>query len=93
MEFRQLRYYKAVVEVLSFSAAARQLDVAQSAISRQIKALERALGVRLLDRSRSHVRLTPAGAAFYHDARHLLQSADVAVRHAREVARENRGVR
>ncbi len=92
MELRQLRYYKAVVEHLSFSGAARRLDVSQSAISRQIKSLEDDLGTQLLERSKSHVALTTVGEAFYRDVCWLLTEADIAVEHVRTVAR-NRGIR
>lgn len=88
-----MRYYTAVVELLSFSAAARRLNIAQSAISRQIKALEQELGIQLLDRSRSHVALTIAGESFYHDVRRLLTDVDLAAAHARRIARERKGRR
>lgn len=90
MELRQLRYYCAVAELLSFSAAARRLKVAQPAVSRQIKALENEIGTKLLDRSRSHVARTRAGEAFYYEVRRLLHDAEVAVNHAREIARERK---
>ncbi len=90
MELRQLGYYRAVAELLSFSAAARKLGVAQSAVSRQIKALEGEIGAKLFDRSRSHVALTRTGEAFYHEVRRLLDEADVVVSHAREVARQRK---
>ncbi len=48
MELRHLRYFQAVAETLSFSHAAERLRIAQSAVSRQIAALEQELGVQML---------------------------------------------
>ena len=63
MELRHLRYFQAVAEELSFSGAAKRLHVAQPALSRAVKQLEHTLGTQVLERTRHHVRLTPAGAA------------------------------
>jgi DNA-binding transcriptional LysR family regulator len=87
MELRQLRYFKAVAELLSFSRASEQLHVAQSALSRQIQSLEHDIGGMLLDRDRSRVALTDAGKAFYAHAVKLLLHADIAVTEVRQIAR------
>jgi DNA-binding transcriptional LysR family regulator len=79
MELRQLRYFVAVAEHLSFSRAARQLHLAQQSLSQQIGALERGLGVRLFDRDTRGTRLTGAGQEFLPAARAVLASADDAV--------------
>jgi len=91
MELRQLRYYNAVAELLNFSRAAERLRVAQSALSRQIQALEDEVGAKLLDRDRVHVSLTDAGKAFYARTCKLLLQVDVAVTEARQVARGSQG--
>ena len=54
-----------VVETGSFSAAARDLDLGQPAVSKTIAALEERLGARLLVRSTRHLSATDAGMAFY----------------------------
>jgi len=84
MDFRQLRYFVAVAEALSFSEAARRLHVSQPPLSVQIKALEDELGSPLLERSRHHVALTPAGELFLDKARAALANLD----QAREVVKQ-----
>ncbi|MEV4636516.1 LysR family transcriptional regulator [Actinoplanes sp. NPDC049548] len=61
VELRNLRAFETVARTLSVTQAARELHYAQSSISDQIQALERELGVELLDRSQRRLRLTPQG--------------------------------
>src|SRR5262249_45129151 len=60
-ELRRLRYFLAVADTLNFTRAAERLHVAQPALSRQIRLLERDLGVQLLHRSTHDVSLTEVG--------------------------------
>ncbi|MFL6073605.1 MAG: LysR substrate-binding domain-containing protein [Mycobacteriales bacterium] len=87
MDLRRLRYFQAVACQLHFGRAAEALHIAQPALSQQIRALERELGVELLDRDRRHVRLTPAGRALLEEANELLARADRAVEKTRLAAR------
>ncbi len=61
MELRQLRYFAAVATMGSFSRASVHLHIAQSALSRQIQALEEEIGVALIIRSKQGLQLTEAG--------------------------------
>ncbi|MFE4411302.1 LysR family transcriptional regulator [Streptomyces sp. NPDC056821] len=79
MEFRTLRYFVAVAEAESVSAAAEQVSITQPALSRQMKELERELKVVLFDRRAGRLRLSAAGKQFLGHARDVLHSADVAL--------------
>ena len=63
---RQIRYFQAVVRNNSFSEAAEECYVSQSAISQQIQALERELSFDLLERKNPKFTLTPAGEYFFY---------------------------
>lgn len=75
-----LRVLREVAERGSFSAAARSLGYTQSAVSRQIAALESAAGRRLFERGREGVRLTPAGGRLLTRATTVLAELDAARR-------------
>lgn len=62
---RQIQYFHSVVENNSFSLAAEECNISQSAISQQIKGLENELGFKLLERNNRKFTLTPAGEHFY----------------------------
>ena len=91
MDLRHIRYFQAVAEERSYSRAAKRLRVAQPALSRAVKEIETTLGVALLDRSRHHVRLTPAGATLLHEAGVLLERWEEALRRVRRTASGEEG--
>lgn len=62
---KQIKYFQAVVRCKSFTEAAEECFISQSAISQQIQALEQELGVKLLNRQNRKFSLTPAGEHFY----------------------------
>ncbi|SSW67437.1 LysR family transcriptional regulator [Achromobacter agilis] len=71
----QLRQFVAAAQAGSFSAAARRLGRAQSAVSTSVGLLEADLGVELFDRSRRNATLTPAGEVMLQEAQELLRQA------------------
>ncbi|HEY8369425.1 MAG TPA: LysR substrate-binding domain-containing protein, partial [Thermodesulfobacteriota bacterium] len=87
MNLHRLRVFRAVAERMSFSAAAEQLYLTQPAVSLQVRALERSLGVRLFDRTGGRLALTPAGEALLRSAATILNAED----EARRVIDELRG--
>jgi DNA-binding transcriptional LysR family regulator len=91
MELRHLRYFVAVAEEENVTQAAARLHVSQPPLSRQIRDLERELGVTLFDRSANGLRLTEAGETFLAEARGVLQRADEAVDLVKAVALGKRG--
>jgi DNA-binding transcriptional LysR family regulator len=86
---RELRAVLAVAELGSFRRAAAELGYTQSALSRQVTALEAALGCPLFDRpgGRAQVRLTPAGAAVCQRARRVLTEVEAVGADAEQAAR------
>lgn len=83
----RIRAFVAVAGTLHFRRAAEELHITQPALSRQIQALERELGIRLLERDRRTVALTAAGTQLLADAVPLLAAADAARRRAQRAAR------
>ncbi|WGD50128.1 LysR substrate-binding domain-containing protein [Bradyrhizobium sp. CB1650] len=92
LDARQLRYFIAVAEELSFAGAADRLNVAQSAVSLQIKWLEEAFGTRLLNRrKRAAVSITEAGRLFLFEAEAAIRQLERAEQVGRLAARGELG--
>ncbi|KAB1072403.1 LysR substrate-binding domain-containing protein [Methylobacterium planeticum] len=85
MELRHLRYFVAVAEKLSFTAAAERLGVSQPPLSQQIRDLEAELRTDLFVRSSRRVALTEAGVAFLEQARAILAQVRQASDEARAI--------
>jgi len=88
MEIRHLRYFCVLAEQLHFTKAALLLNVAQPALSHQIRQLEEELGTQLVERSNRRVRLTAAGEIFLARSARILEQLDQA---ARETTRAGQG--
>ena len=85
ISFRQLEYFAAVAEWLSFRDAADACFVTQPGLSAQLKDLERFLGVQLFERSQRTVLLTPAGETLLPLAQSILMASDEFVDLARSL--------
>ena len=86
MTLNQLKYFVAVAESRSFTKAAEQYFLTQTAITQQIHKLEDTVGVPLIDRKTRPISLTPMGQVLYREARSILMRMDTAVRRTREAA-------
>jgi len=86
VDARRLDVFATVARESSFSRAAEILHLSQPAVSQLVASLEAELGVRLFDRSRRGVRLTPAGRALAGHAERLLRDMDDARRAVAEAA-------
>ena len=92
MDLRELSAFVAVVEEGGMSAASRRLHVSQSALSQTVSALERELGVTLLERTSTGVRPTEAGTTLLVEARAVLARYHQAVRTMSNYTTESSGV-
>jgi DNA-binding transcriptional LysR family regulator len=89
---RQLRTFKTVADLNSFSLAAQRLKLSQPSVSYQVKELEETLGLPLLDRLGKRVQLTEGGTLLYGYARRMLDVLDdarVAIEEMRGIKRGN----
>jgi DNA-binding transcriptional LysR family regulator len=91
VNLRQLRYFQAVAEELSYSRAAEKLRIAQPALSRAVQEVEAEFGTQLLDRNRRVVRLTPAGSVLLREAGILLERWQEATRRVGRIAAGEEG--
>lgn len=91
IELRSLRHVVALARTLSYSRAAEELGISQPALTRSIQAIERQVGMRLFDRDRGGVGLTPAGRRFAERGRQLVSDAEAFEREVLLTARGEGG--
>lgn len=84
-----MKYFTAIVDCNSFTEAAEQCYISQSAISQQIKALENELGVELIHRENRKFSLTPAGEFFYSQSKGLLDEVEAIRRETIRIGQDN----
>jgi DNA-binding transcriptional LysR family regulator len=89
--FHMMQVFVAVAEDQGFAAAARRLQLSPPAATRAVAALEQHLGVKLLNRSTRHVRVTEAGQRYLEDARRVLAEVAAAEEAAAGINSEPRG--
>lgn len=89
MDLREMRYFSAIVEEGNISNASKRLNIAQPAISRQMKQLEDTLGVQLFERGNRKIRLTEAGHLFWERVEQILGLVDGTMK---EIAEINSGL-
>ena len=87
MNINQLKYFIAVADHRSFTNAAKQYYLSQTAITQQIQALEEAVGVQLINRNSRPISLTPAGHSFYLESKGIIARMDTALRRANEASK------
>ena len=85
MLLKQMKYFVAVVDCNSFTEAAEQCYISQSAISQQIQSLEKELGVKLLERKNRRFSLTPVGEYFYSHSKAILGQTEELIRETRRL--------
>lgn len=90
-DLKRMVIFSHVVETKSFSAAARRLGIARSAISRHISLLEQSVGVRLLNRTTRSLSLTEAGETYYQSCARIVAEAQEATRRISQLQDEPTG--
>ena len=88
---KDMRAFFAIVEEGNISHAAQRLDVAQPALSRQMKRLEEMLNVKLFERGSRRIRLTEAGRVFYSRVEKIIGMIDGTVREITEIGSGDKG--
>lgn len=88
--FRQIKYFQSVVKLNSFTEAAEENYISQSAISQQIQALENHLGVKLLVREKKKFSLTPAGDYFYRKSLGIIDELEKLCIETGKIARQGK---
>ena len=89
-DLERMAIFARVVDAKSFSAAARELGMSKSLVSKRVSQLEQSLGARLLNRTTRNMSLTEAGAVFYdHCARMLAEFEEARLAVGLRVVAEN----
>lgn len=91
VELRQVRYFVVVAEELNFGRAAIRLQMSQPPLSRQIRKLERELGLSLFERNTHSVHLTAAGQVFLNESRRTLEQVERSIEMAKRAHRGEMG--
>lgn len=89
MLFKQMEYFISVVDTHSFTEAAQQHFISQSAISQQIRSLESELGVTLLKREKRSFVVTEAGKYFYQQALEIKKNVERAIQNTRNIEEDD----
>ena len=89
MLLRQMKYFVAVIDCNSFTAAAEQCYISQSAISQQIQSMEKELGVELIRRGNRRFTITPTGQYFYSHCKAILEQVDELIRETKRLETDN----
>lgn len=83
MNLNQLEYFVSAANHLNFTKAAKECYISQTAMTQQMQALEKKLGVQLFTRDKHHIELTTAGKVYLKEAKAILKRSDEAMRLAR----------
>ncbi len=83
MNLNQLEYFVSAAKHLNFTKAAQECYISQTAMTQQMQALEKKLGIKLFVRDKHHIELTTAGTVYLKEARAILKRSDEAIRLAR----------
>ena len=92
LDLRRLRYFIALAEELHFGRAADRLQIAQPPLSRLVGRIEADVGAKLIDRSRSQIRLTQAGKVLLARAREIIRQVDEATAEVAQLGSGKSGV-
>ncbi|UNK16452.1 LysR family transcriptional regulator [Paenibacillus sp. N3/727] len=92
MDMRQMKYFLAIAREGQVTRAAKQLNMEQPPLSRQLKLMEEELGVRLFDRTSKRLNLTEAGELLRQRAEILLAQFDETIKEVKEIEEGVRGV-
>lgn len=91
MTINQLKYFITAAKCLNFTEAGKQHFISQTAITQHIQSLEDQLGVKLFNRDKRKVELTPAGKVFLEEARAILERTRIAIEKTERAAKGEEG--